>query len=286
MKFTHLGTLCACVAALAVVAACDKSAGPTTPAKESLAFTRFVNAVSDSGPMDWRFVDVIENSPVAFGLNFRQTFPGASYQATGTGPRHLRIFPTTTDIRYVSTVLFDTTFNFEENTHYTIMIAGNLRAGASNPAKMYIIKDDFTDPGNGILVRALNAGAAASADVYASATGGASPLPSSPLLSGVAAFSASPYKPMSTGPLALRLTSSGSTSVLVDAAAPAGLPADHVNNLTAVGGSTIAGSAFTAIFFPAAVAGSPSAGSLGCGSSKCAAAGFVYIVDRYPPSGF
>lgn len=282
LRFTTLATLCACGALLA---ACDPSGGPTTPAKAPLAFTRFVNAVVDSGAMDWRFIDKVEDSPIALGLNFRQTFPGATYQATAAGSRHLRIFPTTTDINFVSTTLFDTTFNFTEGQHYTILIAGGLRAGSATRAKMYIINDDVTDPGSNILVRALNAGVSSSADVYASSTGGTSPLPSSPLVTGVAQFTASAYKSMTPGPLAFRLTTSGSSSVLVDATAPAGAAADRTNNLTAVGGSTIAGSAFTAIFFPAAVAGSPSAGSAGC-VAKCAAPGVVWVVDRYPPSGF
>jgi hypothetical protein len=284
-KALRVAAVYGCIVALATLAACSSDAGPTTPAAQSLAYTRFVNAVVDSGPTDWRFIDQIENSPTTFGLTFRQTFPGAGYQATGSGSRHLRVFPTTTDINLVSTVLFDTTFNFEQGAHYTIMAAGALRSGAPTKAQLYIFKDDFTDPGSGILVRALNAGATATADVYASASGGTSPLPSSPLVSAVAQFTASPYKPMSTGPLALRLTSSGSTSVLVDATAPAGLPADRVNNLSAVGGSTIAGSGFTAIFFPAATVNSPSAGSAAC-TAKCAAAGVVWIVDRYPPTGF
>jgi uncharacterized protein DUF4397 len=275
----------AVLAGAVTLAGCGSDLSPTAATKSPLAFSRFVNAVADSGASDWRFIDAIENSPVAFGLNFRQTFPGAGYQATGAGSRHLRIFQTSTDIQQTQKVLFDTTFTFDEGVHYTIVAAGNLRAGSATPAKLYIIKDDFSDPGTSIAVRVLNAGAAPSADVYASASGGSTPLPSSPLTAGVAAFTASPYKTMSVGPLALRLTSSGSTSVLVDAAAPAGAPADKANNLTAVGGSTQAGSAFTAIFFPAAVAGSRSAGSAAC-TTKCSTPGFVYIVDRYPPPGF
>src|SRR3954471_19647356 len=95
MKSFKLALLAAAAAALT---ACGGDAGPTTPAKVPMGFTRFVNAVTDSGAMDWRFVDVIENSPTAFGLNFRQTFPGTGYQATGAGARHLRIFQTSTDI--------------------------------------------------------------------------------------------------------------------------------------------------------------------------------------------
>jgi hypothetical protein len=269
--------------AAATLAACGGDAGPTTPNKVPLGAVRFVNAVTDSGAMDWRFVDVIENSPVAFGLNFRQTYPGAGYQAAGTGSRHLRIFQTSTDINVTQKVLFDETITIAEGKHYTLVTAGSIRAGT---AKLYVITDDYPDPGNSVAVRALNAGVATSADVYASASGGSAALPASPTITSVAQYTASNWSTLATGPLALRLTASGSKTVMVDANAPAGVAADKTNNLSAVGGSTIAGSAFTAIYFPAAVAGSPSSRSAGCTTAlPCTAAGVVYIVDKYPPTG-
>jgi hypothetical protein len=72
---------------------------------------------------------------------------------------------------------------------------------------------------------------------------------------------------------------------MVDAAAPAGIAADRTLNLTAVGGSTIAGSVFTAFLFPAATTGSLAASSSFC-TAKGAAPGAVFAVDKYPPSGF
>jgi hypothetical protein len=280
MKSFKLALLATAAAALA---ACGSDEGPTTPDKVPMGFTRFVNAVSDTGAMDWRFVDVIENSPTAFGLNFRQTFPGAGYQATGAGSRHLRLFQTSTDIAVTSKILIDTTFTVAEGQHYTLLAAGSMRAGT---AKLYIITDNYPDPGTSVAVRALNAGVAASADVYASASGGTSPLPATPAIASVAQFTASNWTTLATGPLALRVTASGSKTVMVDGTAPAGLPADKPNNLSAVGGSTIAGSAFTAIYFPTAVAGSPSSRSAACTTAApCTAAGVVYIVDKYPPTG-
>ena len=74
---------------------------------------------------------------------------------------------------------------------------------------------------------------------------------------------------------------------MVDATAPAGVAADKVNNLTAVGGSTIAGSDFTAFVFPAATAGTRGALVVaGTCPTRCATAGAVFAVDKYPPSGF
>lgn len=276
------------IASIAALGACSGDASTVfTKDNPPLAFVRFVNAVSDSSGQDWRFVDQVENTPTTFSLQFRGVFPGTSYQGLGAGSRHLRIFqsgnaadPNLSTPAIVSQVLFDTTFSFTAGTHYTIIAAGTKRAGSANPAKVYIFQDDLTDPGSSVGVRVINAGAGASVDVYGSATGGTSALPSSPLFAGVAQFTASKNVTMATGPLALRVFPSGTNvfPAVIDATAPAGAAADRANNLTAVGGSTIAGSVFTAILFPQSVAGSTAA--------KFTTPGVVYVVDKYPPSGF
>lgn len=251
------------------------------------AYVRFVNAVSDSGAQDWRFVDGVENTPTTFALPFRGIFPGATYQSLGAGSRHLRVFqapldfvdPNKSSPGVVSTVFFDTTFNFTAGTHYTIMAAGTLRAGSATPAKLYIFTDDFTDPGTSVAVRVINAGTG-TIDVYGSPTGGTDPLPASPLAASVASFAATKWTAMAPAALALRALPTGSKTLpaLIDVLAPAGVAADRPNNLTAIGGSTIAGSAFTTFFFPRSVAGS--------GAANFTTAGVVTAVDKYPPSGF
>ena len=274
MKALRLSAL---FAALVAVAACDPTGQATFPAKAPTAAVRFVHAVSDTGGMDWRFVDVVDNSPTTFGLQYRGIFPGAGYQPLGAGSRHLRIFQTSTDISQTQVVLFDTTYNFTVGAHYTIMAAGTLR---DKTAKLYIFQDDVPDPGSSIAVRVINAGAGPSVDVYASASGGSASLPSSPFAAGVAQFTATKWSTMTPGPLAVRVLTSGSLALpaMIDATAPAGAPADQHNDLTAVGGSTIAGSAFTAFAFPPSVAGSKAAAS--------AKASIIFAVDHYPPSGF
>jgi hypothetical protein len=258
-------------AALGAVSACNRESDAEFLASHGpLAHVRFVNAVSDSGAGDWRFVDQIEDSPVAFGLRFRDAFPGAGYQALGAGSRHLRIFQTSTDIVQTQKVFFDTTFNFEAGKHYTLIAAGTMRDRA---AKLYILTDDYGDPGSQFSLRVFNTGAG-TVDVY---TGSGST--NTPLAPGLANFTASTYKPLAVGPMSLRaFPPSSTTSALVDVALPAGLPADRENNLTAVGGSTQAGSALTAFIFPRSVAGS--------NAQNFTTPGVLYIVDRYPPSGF
>ena len=260
------------------------------------AYIRFVNAIPDSGAQDWRFVDQVEGSPSIAALSFRGIWPGASYQPAAAGNRHLKVFqssldptfgdPTKASPAIVSTVFVDSTFTLTAGTHYTIMAVGSLR---SKTAKFVILTDNYADPGSNVAVRVVNVGAAPSLDVYGSATGGSSTLPASPFAAGVGQYAASQWVTMPPGALVLRGNAAGSKTLpaMVDVTAPAGVAADKTLNLTAVGGSTIAGSAFTAFIFPSAVTGSLAAQVIaGTCPTRCATPGIVYAVDKYPPSGF
>jgi hypothetical protein len=286
------------LATVAVLAACRGDGGTAILASHGpVAYVRFVNAIPDSGAQDWRFVDLIEESPNTLNMPFRGIFPGASYQAASSGSRHLRVFQSSFDQGFndpnqaspsiVSTVFLDSTFTLTEGQHYTIMAVGNLRAPRT--AKFVILNDSYSDPGTSVAVRSVNAGAAASIDVYGSATGGMSALPPTPLVAGLAQYAASTWITTAPAALAVRANASGSTTLpaMIDVTAPAGVPADRSLNLTAIGGSTIAGSAFTVFLFPAAVQNSRAALVVaGTCPTKCATAGAVFAVDKYPPSGF
>jgi len=285
------------LAFMASLAACAGDASKVFSADPGQnAYIRFVNAIPDSGAQDWRFVDQVEGSPSIQNLSFRGIWPGATYQPAAAGTRHLKIFqssldptfadPTLASPAIVSTVFIDSTFSLTAGTHYTIMAVGSLR---SKTAKFVILTDNFTDPGSNVAVRVVNAGAGASLDIYASATGGSSALPASPLAAALATYAASPWATMPPGPLALRGETAGSKTLpaMVDVAAPAGVAADKTLNLTAVGGSTIAGSVFTAFIFPPAVTGSLAANVIAATCpTRCTTPGIVYAVDKYPPSGF
>jgi hypothetical protein len=286
------------LASLAVLAACRGDGGTAILASHGpVAYVRFVNAIPDSGAQDWRFVDLIEESPNTLNMAFRGIYPGTGYQMATSGSRHLKIFQSAFDQGFndpnqaspslVSTVFLDSIFTLDEGQHYTIMAVGNLRAPRT--AKFVILKDSFSDPGTSVAVRTVNAGAAASVDVYGSATGGTSTLPATPLVAGLAQYAASTWVTATPAALVVRANASGSTTLpaMIDATAPAGVAADRSLNLTAIGGSTIAGSAFTAFLFPAAVQNSRAALVVaGTCPTKCATAGAVFAVDRYPPSGF
>jgi len=284
------------LAGVAAIAACRGDGGTAILADPGpVAYVRFVNAIPDSGAQDWRFVDQVEGSPNTLNLAFRGIYPGASYQAAASGSRHLRIFQSSFDQGFndpnqaspalVSTVFLDSTFTLTAGQHYTIMAVGSLR---SKSAKFVIVPDNYGDPGTSVAVRVINTGVGG-IDVYGSASGGTSALPASPFVTSLATYAASQWVPMSAGALALRANTTGSKALpaMVDVTAPAGVAANRDLNLTAIGGSTIAGSAFTAFIFPAAVAGSRAALVVaGTCPTKCATAGAVFAVDRYPPSGF
>jgi hypothetical protein len=284
------------LAAGALLAGCRNDGATAILANNgAVGYVRFINAIPDSGAQDWRFVDQIEGSPTTFNLAFRGIFPGATYQQASVGTRHLRVFQSAFDQSYgdptqaspsiVSTVFVDTTFTVVEGHHYSLIAVGSLK---SKTAKMLILDDAISDPGNSVAVRVVNLGAASSLDVYASPTGGTAALPAA-LVSGLAQYAASNFYPMATGALTLRAEAGGVTTLpaMVDAAAPAGVAADKANDLTAIGGSTIAGSVFTAFIFPPATAGTRGALVVaGTCPTKCTTAGAVFAVDRYPPSNF
>ena len=294
MRRFKFGFAFACIAGLAACAGDASKVFTATPGQN--AFIRFVNAISDSGAQDWRFVDQVEGSPSITGLSFRGIWPGATYQPATAGNRHLRIFQSSLDPTFadptlatpaiVSTVFLDSAFALTAGTHYTIIATGSLR---SKTAKFLILTDNFADPGSNVAVRVVNLGAAPSLDVYGSATGGTAALPASPLAAALATLTASTWVTMSPGPLVLRGNAAGSKTLpaLVDVTAPAGVVADKTLNLTAVGGSTIAGSAFTGFIFPPAVTGSLAAQVIAATCpTRCTTVGIVYAVDKYPPSGF
>jgi len=271
------GSVLACAGVL-LVGACAKDAGPFASPAVPLAYTRFVNVVPDTFAMDYRFVDQVEGSPVTLGLAFRSFTP---YQATAPGSRHIRVFPTSTDINVTSRFALDTTIAFEAGTYYTIAHVGFARTGSAPRQQFIVIADAAPNAGASVAVRAIHYALGSGAvDVFASPTGGATALPLSPAFGGVAFGTATSYAMLTPGTLALRATATGTRApVLADNTAPAGLPADPspAVNLQAVGGSSQAGSAMLAILTPRSVAGSAAPQG-----SAFTVPAFVYLIDKHP----
>ena len=264
------------VTALAALAgACDSEGGPFLAPDEPLAYTRFINAVPDTGAMDWRFIDAVANSPFAVGLAFRG---GTPYQGTNPGPRRLRIFPTSVEIAITSQIVIDTTLTFEVGKYYTIVHLGLTRAGQTPADHIKVFEDSPASIWTQIAFRVVNLGTGLNPlDVFATNTT-AEATPSSALFTGVAYSAATSYSMRNPGTLAIRVTASGTTTpVLANAAAPAGLAADPALTGSAVGGAGQAGSALSAFVFPRSVAGSRAPQTTAFQSPAIG-----YFVDRRP----
>jgi hypothetical protein len=273
MKVTRF--LLAAVGSLLAIG-CSKETGPFLASTPPIAYVRYVNAVPDSGAFDWRPVDAIENSPFALGLNFRGFTP---YQAMGAGARHLRIFPTSTDINVTSQIVIDSTITFAANTHYTVIHFGYTRPGSSPEDKLIILEDEFpANLGSQIALRVINLGLGLGAiDVFAPAST-ADPLPATPAFAAVPIGTASSYLQLPIGGINLRTTAAGTTDpVLASVVADTGATAVPTANLTTIGGSRQPGSVITALLFPASVLLSTAPQTTAFKNPSV-----VYLVDKNP----
>jgi len=264
----------ACLGAV-LVAACDDGGSDVSVApKVPLAYTRFVNAVPDTQPTDWRFIDQLDNSPTSIGLAFRGFSP---YQATAPGARKLRIFPADTNVAVVQQMLIDTTITLTAGTYYTLVHLGNARGNAD---RLLVIQDDIPNTQTtNIAVRAVHLGTGlTNLDVFLSDTASSLPLPGSPQFANLAYAAGSPYSTRAIGAFRLRVTNTGQTTVVANAIAPPGAAAVPGENLTAIGGSTMGGSVITAFTFPRSVAGSRAPQTAAFTNPAV-----VYLIDRNPP---
>src|SRR5215213_8927946 len=115
-----------------VVAGCDDDGKLGVVEPGPVAQVRFINAVPDTGSVNFRFVDNLENLPTFLAVPFR----GGSglYQGITPGSRAMRVFPLDTTVAGASTRLVDTTFTFQANQKYTIVYVGQTKAPAGDPA--------------------------------------------------------------------------------------------------------------------------------------------------------
>src|SRR4026209_212840 len=139
MRVTRIGL--ALVGALLAVG-CNKDDGPIFGPQVPLAYTRFINAIPDSGAADFRFVDLLEYSPFAVQLPFRSFTP---YQGTAPGARHLKVFTnpggTASQIPFVTGVLVDETPSLEAGKYYTLVAVGYARTTGPPRVKLQVYED-------------------------------------------------------------------------------------------------------------------------------------------------
>lgn len=262
-----------CVVPLLAFAACDDDAGvnvqgPPPPQ----ALVRFINTVTDTGTVDFRFVDRVENLPTLQGVAFRSH--SGMYQRAEPGARAARIFPNATDPALTSIFLVDETINLAADTRYTLLYAG--RANASAPAaerhRLTVIQDPPapTPPAGQIAIKVLHAAVGTgNVDVYivpVDTTNAPTPADFATNNAGVAAnvayLAQSGYVNVPVRPSSPRLplyrfvvTPAGATNVLFAATPNQPGAASTVPTAGPQPGVQIAGSALTAVVAPGSTAG-------------------------------
>jgi hypothetical protein len=258
---------------------CNRDDGPFFAPQVPLAYTRFINAIPDTGSVDFRFVDLVEYSPFAVQLPFRSFTP---YQGTAPGARHLKVFTnpggTSTQIPFVTGVLLDETPTFETNKYYTIVAVGYARTTGTPRVKLQVYEDPIPDPGSQVAFRVINlATGLSSLDVSLTPTS-TDPIPATPNVADNLAYLAqSAYLTRATGNAWFRVQESTAATEIVTGngrQAPVGAAGDPLSNLTTIGGSGQAGSVVTAFVFPRSVSGST--------APNVTAPSFVFTVDKHP----
>ena len=226
------------------------------------AGVRFINAVPDTGAsfgLDMRFVDLAESNShfrIAFRNNVVTTagVPASTqiqYKNTRAGQRHFRIFLDDTIPSIAQTVLKDSTVSLEAGKLYTFLLWGNSKSTGADRMRLTVVDESVADPGANVALRVINAtGTAIDASQYVS-TG---TVPTPPTWANVAPYSISTYVTAAPGQKRFNVQpAGGGTALFADALALIGAAASV--DIEALPGTTIAGSAVTAIVFPRSVAG-------------------------------
>jgi hypothetical protein len=252
--------------------------------------------VPDTNPMDFRFVDIVENSAhfrIAFRNNPVTSGTGVAavtastliqYKPTQAGQRHFRIFLNDTLQSVASTVLKDSTITVEAGKNYTVLLWGYANpTGPNRPAgapamKLTVFEENVADPGTQVALRVINAtGSTLDVSEYSYA---ATP-PATATWPAVAPLTVSTYVATAPDTIRYNVRSAGTTtSLFTDARALVGAPAltKPPGPTDATPGTTVAGSAVTAIVFPRSVAGTKAPQT-----SAFQVPAISFMWDRRPP---
>jgi hypothetical protein len=285
----------ALILAAGILGACESTPESVATVTPPTAGVRFIHAVPDTGLVDMRFVDIPENSS-HFAIPFRNNISTSAgipastmiqYKNTEAGARHMKIFLNSTDQAIAQIVLKDTVVNLVAGTNYTFILRGyanptgpNRPAGAP-PMEFRVIEETVADPSPNVALRVINT-SNTNVDVRTYADGGTVPATPPAEFTNVPAMTFSAYT--QTAPAAVRFNvrtaGTGTNLIATDALALRGAPAVTTapGPFDAIPGTQVAGSAVSAIVFPAAVTGTAAASVAG---STNPAISFVW--DRRPP---
>jgi hypothetical protein len=136
--------------------ACNDKSGISDPVTPAPAATiRFINAVVDTGTVDFRFIDKVENLPMLLGVAFRGT--SGFFTRVTPGTRPVRIFVNSTDPAETQKRLIDTTITLAADKRYTLIYAGAARGNAD---RLVVIEETTPPPtpaAGTVALRVLNA---------------------------------------------------------------------------------------------------------------------------------
>jgi hypothetical protein len=267
-------------AAAVSLAACSNDAKEPIVTPGPQAYIRYVNAVTDTVPLDFSIIDnPLENLPT---LKAKPYGSGSgAYQSITPGARHVRVFVNDSNPAITKQTVFDQTLTFAEGVHYTLLHVGSARA---KTAQLLLLTDNLPTVGAGsIAVRVINA-TTGSVDAYIG-NSGTTPVtaPVVPALTNIASKAATswvtlPARPQTAGSLySFAITNVGSaTPMFTDTPNQPG--ASATGSVSAQGGVQLGGSVLTAIILPGATVGSKAASSSNTNPSV------LMIIDRSPTS--
>lgn len=252
---------------VSALAACSSDPVSKEVAPAASAAIRWVNAVADTVPMDYRVVDYPSNASEP-GLSFQGN--SGRWRIIPAGTHQVKAFFSNITAAgdgatIVSQVLDEASLNLEADKKYTILHYGFAKAGVTPQKRLVMIEDVVpTVPAGQVAIRVINAGPAlGTVNVYASLdTTAAGAATGTPVFTNVApgAVTAWINVPVATGANSYRIlaTAPGSTAALAATLAPPGsaaVPATATTGaLDAVPGTRQATSGLTVVIFGRRVA--------------------------------
>lgn len=231
------------------------------------AGVRFINAVPDTFPLDFRFVDLVENS-AHFRITFRNNpvttsgIPASTsiqYKPARAGAaRHFRVFVNDTIQANATIVLKDSTLNLEEGHNYSVIMMGQARQTAGPDAMRLVVLDETAllaaagAFGTNVGLRVMNLTGSA-IDVRTFQRSAA--VPGAATFANVAPYTATSWVLAAPDSFRYNVRAAGGTnSLFADAEALRGAAATV--DITPLPGTLVAGSAVTGVVFPGSVVGS------------------------------
>jgi hypothetical protein len=299
------------MAAFALASACSDPKGTILNPVGPTASVRFINAVTDTGGttgLDFRFVDIVENNAQA-GILFRNSpvsgdapaWIGSTkieYKPAAAGTRYFKIFLSDPTQSVASTVINtttlpidagsntvmpnDTTLVLAAGKNYTVIVWGEARTGSANPIHIAAWEEGVADPAANVALRVLNTTPgvinATAVDNTTTATVAT--------WTGIPAYSASAYVTTPPASITYNITGFATLSGLAMPGQPAKASSGGGTvDLPAVPGTSIAGSAVTAIVWPRSVAGATTVPQTTTAPVSFQAPLMTFMWDRRPPKG-